>query len=153
MYIVKKQLDSFSAAHRLVNGYQGKCKDLHGHDYLAEVELACEQLDETGFVIDFVEIKRICNMWLQRNWDHATLLSEADEALLAFVKHENQRYWLLPNRQNTTVENLTKYLYQQFTKELAEFSPRVTLRSVTMWESGTAKATYYNLSSKCSCVK
>lgn len=142
MYSVKKRLDQFSAAHRLVNGYQGKCKDLHGHDYVAEVELVCNELDKTGFVIDFVEIKRICNDWLQKNWDHVTLLSEADQALLQFLKHENQRYWLLPDNQNTTVENLTRYLFQQFKKELAQFAPRVRLKAVTMWESSMACATY-----------
>ncbi|MBX9706042.1 MAG: 6-carboxytetrahydropterin synthase, partial [Gammaproteobacteria bacterium] len=39
MYVIKKQLDTFSAAHRLTKGYQGKCKDLHGHDYQVEITL------------------------------------------------------------------------------------------------------------------
>lgn len=142
MYILKKKLDIFSAAHRLVNGYQGKCKDLHGHDYLVEVTVACEELDDYGFVIDFGDVKQICNDWIQNHWDHATLVCAADKTLLDFVCKENQHHFVLPADKNSTVENLTEFLFKQFQTELDKFSPRVSLQAVTIWESSTANATY-----------
>lgn len=142
MHIIKKKLDTFSAAHRLGKGYQGKCKDLHGHDYMAEVTLSCETLDAYDFVIDFGEVKQRCNNWLQSHWDHATLVSGGDEPLLAFVKAEQQHHFVLPEKHNSTAEFLAEYLFHQFTKELQDFAPRVTLQAVTLWESQTASATY-----------
>lgn len=141
LYTVKKQLDSFSAAHRVIKGYQGKCRDLHGHDYLPEITLSCAALDDVGFVMDFSEIKTICNAWVQDNWDHATLLSAADPKLLAFVQNEKQKYFLLPDEVNSTVENLAEFLFKEFEKRLASFAPRVRLEAVSIWESATACAT------------
>lgn len=145
MYILKKKLDVFSAAHRLVKGYQGKCKDLHGHDYLVEITVCCEELDNYGFVIDFGEIKQICNDWIQKNWDHCTLVCPEDQKLLEFLREENQHHFVLPVGNNSTAENLAEFLFRQFQFELAKFTPRVTLQAVTIWESATASATFSNI--------
>lgn len=142
MYVIKKQLDTFSAAHRLTKGYQGKCKDLHGHDYQVEITLHCEQLDHYDFVIDFGEIKRICDAWLQQKWDHATIVGGEDPALLKFVKQEQQKYFLLPEGRNSTVEFLAEFLFEIFERELASFAPRVILHSVEIAESQTARALF-----------
>jgi len=142
MFILKKKLDVFSAAHRVIKGYQGKCKDLHGHDYLVEVTVACEELDDYGFVIDFGDIKQICNDWLKNHWDHCTLVCADDQGLLKFLRQEDQRHFVLPAEKNSTVENLTEFLFYQFQVELKKFSPRVTLQAVTIWESETASATF-----------
>ncbi len=44
-----------SSAHRIKN-YNGKCRNLHGHNYFVIVEIDSENLDENGFVIDFAKI-------------------------------------------------------------------------------------------------
>lgn len=142
MYMISKQLDSFSAAHRLVKGYQGKCKDLHGHDYQVTVELICQSLDQYDFVIDFSEIKRICNQWLQDHWDHATIVCSDDQPLIDFLQQQQQHYFMLPAGVNSTAEQLAKFLFQEFTTQLHEYSPRVALQGVTVAESQTALATY-----------
>ena len=46
--------DSFAAAHRL-REYEGKCRQVHGHNYRVRVSLEGEQLDETGLLVDFGE--------------------------------------------------------------------------------------------------
>ena len=48
--------DSFAAAHRLV-GYQGKCEDLHGHNFAVEAFFAGEKLGDDGLLIDFKILK------------------------------------------------------------------------------------------------
>jgi 6-pyruvoyltetrahydropterin/6-carboxytetrahydropterin synthase len=39
-------------AHRQ-HRHEGHCSFLHGHNWSVEIEFACSQLDERGFVVDF----------------------------------------------------------------------------------------------------
>src|SRR3954471_863290 len=49
---------TFEAAHRLPNVPEGhKCARLHGHSYRVEVRVSGEVGTETGWVVDFAEIK------------------------------------------------------------------------------------------------
>ncbi|MEW6108210.1 MAG: 6-carboxytetrahydropterin synthase [Nitrospirota bacterium] len=47
---------TFSAAHQL-HGYEGICKDVHGHNFTVEVTLSVKRLNEIGFGIDFLDLK------------------------------------------------------------------------------------------------
>ena len=55
-----KVIKSFSSAHHLRN-YDGKCENLHGHNWKVEAVYQSEKLDEAGLVIDFKVIKNIHN--------------------------------------------------------------------------------------------
>lgn len=143
MYKITKQLSIFSAAHRLVHGYQGKCKDLHGHNYQISVTLTTDTLDKHGFVMDFSDIKALLDNWVQNHWDHATLVSEADPILLAFVREQKQTHYVLPNQVNTTAEALAAHAFDVFNDLLkTQHNTSVQLRKVTVWESPQAKASY-----------
>ena len=48
----------FDAAHFLPN-YEGKCKNLHGHGWILEVEVEGSVAEESGFVIDFAFLKEL----------------------------------------------------------------------------------------------
>ena len=48
---------SFSAAH-LLKEIGGKCEELHGHNFLVEVSVKAESLNEEGLLIDFRVVKR-----------------------------------------------------------------------------------------------
>ncbi len=60
MYILKVS-DSFSAAHKLC-GYEGACRNLHGHNWKVGLEVQCNSLDEIGLAMDFGILKRILGM-------------------------------------------------------------------------------------------
>ena len=47
----------FSAAHAL-EGYQGDCARMHGHNWIIEAFVKCKELDEIGIGIDFRDIKQ-----------------------------------------------------------------------------------------------
>src|SRR6201993_2515623 len=49
---------TFAAGHALRN-YKGKCENVHGHNYRVQVVVRGEQLDRTGMLADFVELKRL----------------------------------------------------------------------------------------------
>lgn len=56
MYYVKKRLE-ISAAHRLQLGYESKCSEIHGHNWIITVECRARELNSEGMVVDFTSIK------------------------------------------------------------------------------------------------
>lgn len=58
---------TISVAHHLPN-YEGKCKNLHGHNIRVVVEVEASVNPETGMVIDFNQIKNTIN-----KYDHQDL--------------------------------------------------------------------------------
>ena len=52
---VTKTVD-FCYGHRLME-YDGKCRNLHGHNGLLEVDLEADSLDNLGMVMDFTKVK------------------------------------------------------------------------------------------------
>lgn len=141
MFTITKQLKNFSAAHRLINGYQGRCKNLHGHNYALDITFSAKTLNEYGFVIDFDDIKKHFDAWVQNHWDHATIVSEIDKPLIEFLEKEKQDYFLIPGSKNTSAENLAEFLFHQFNKILETLNePRIQLKNVRVFESETASA-------------
>jgi 6-pyruvoyltetrahydropterin/6-carboxytetrahydropterin synthase len=64
----------FEAAHRL-EWHPGKCRQLHGHSYVLEVEVA-GKLDDRGVVLDFAEVDEVVGAVVLRGpdgLDHADL--------------------------------------------------------------------------------
>ncbi|MFD2204584.1 6-carboxytetrahydropterin synthase QueD [Kiloniella antarctica] len=56
MYRISKQF-AFSASHQLMGVPEGHpCSRLHGHNYIVEIELSGETLNEAGFVRDYLEL-------------------------------------------------------------------------------------------------
>jgi 6-pyruvoyltetrahydropterin/6-carboxytetrahydropterin synthase len=101
----------FDAAHRVML-HESKCKYLHGHRYVVEVTCEAEQgLDALGRVIDFGVIKARLGEWLDRYWDHNTILHEADRSLGEMIAAElHQEIFYLPT--NPTAENMALYLLE-----------------------------------------
>lgn len=60
MYTVTKRIE-ISGSHQLNLPYESKCKNLHGHNWIIDVTLKSEKLDDNGMVLDFVKIKEIVN--------------------------------------------------------------------------------------------
>lgn len=69
-------------AHR-IPGHRGKCRNLHGHRYRAEVLLVSEMLTPEGFVMDFGEIKRLLGAWIDANLDHNVMYQRGDPVMEA----------------------------------------------------------------------
>jgi len=107
---------NFDAAHRVV-GHENKCQHLHGHRYRIEASFRAETLDNLGMVIDFGVIKEILGGWINKNWDHTTILYEKDKGLgenIAMVTGQNIFY--LPT--NPTAENMAIYLFNEVCPEI-----------------------------------
>jgi 6-pyruvoyltetrahydropterin/6-carboxytetrahydropterin synthase len=88
------------AGHRVL-GHEGKCKNLHGHTYKAEVEVTAKNvgvgqewdgspipdsgLDGIGRVVDFSVVKGLVQGWVDENWDHNFLCHPSDPLVDAFL--------------------------------------------------------------------
>ena len=142
MYIVRKQLSDFSAAHRLINGYEGKCAHLHGHNYIPTVEIGSKKLDEMGIVIDFNIIKKLFNEWLVQHWDHSTLVAAHDLPLLEFLTKNQQKHYIFPEGNNTTAEVMAEFLFQKFSFLLKSQYGHLSLLSVTLAETCQSAVTF-----------
>jgi 6-pyruvoyltetrahydropterin/6-carboxytetrahydropterin synthase len=137
-----------SCGHR-VDGHEGKCRHLHGHNYrihftcVAGPKLAHE-LDTLGRVIDFTVIKERLCMWLEDNWDHKFLAWEDDLLIrgirLTFVEGlVGASIVLLPF--NPTAENMAQYLVEVIGPEQLR-GTGVKLISVTIEETAKCHATF-----------
>lgn len=131
LFKVIKQIE-FCYGHRLIN-YNGKCAHLHGHNGLVEIVLATKQLDARGMVVDFVDVKKIVNDFLNRELDHKMILNASDP----FVKilQDNQEPMFLM-QENPTAENIAKVIYQYAKGQ------GLPILEVRLWETGSSYAVY-----------
>ena len=76
---ITKHFD-FETAHALY-GYDGKCKNIHGHSYQLFVTVIGSPLDDdqhpkNGMVMDFGDLKYIVKEEIVNKFDHAVVLNE-----------------------------------------------------------------------------
>jgi 6-pyruvoyltetrahydropterin/6-carboxytetrahydropterin synthase len=145
VFYLDYQLDDFSAAHRLVKGYKGPCAHLHGHNYRVAVRIEAKDLQDNNMLVDFSDIKRICNQWVQDHLDHGTLICSEDKELQEFVKRNQQKHFVFPNGDNTTCEALSHVIFYELQKAMEScslFANRTRLISITVNESPRASASF-----------
>jgi len=76
-YNARYQLNNeitFSAAHFIPTESAGKCARIHGHNYVVNITIVGNQLNENGFLVDFKTIKQL----IHDRFDH-TLLNDHEE--------------------------------------------------------------------------
>jgi 6-pyruvoyltetrahydropterin/6-carboxytetrahydropterin synthase len=130
----------FAAGHR-VHGHEGKCRHLHGHNFVAFLTAASENLDAVGRVIDFGVLKERIGGWIEREWDHGFVVWSGDaEARRALEGVQGQKTYLLPS--NPTAENLADHLLRVVGPEtLAGTGVRLVKVTIHETENGIAEAT------------
>jgi len=110
----------FSAAH-LMRGHPGACARLHGHNYRVLLSVQGKELDETGMLVDFAELKAVF------------------DGVLAELDHRNLNEIPPFDEINPSSEHLARYLHGRLTEALAD---RVRVSHVTIYESATSSVTY-----------
>lgn len=71
---------SFETGHAL-HGYDGKCRNVHGHSYNLNVTVIGQPIDDNtnvkfGMVIDFGDLKKIVKEEIVNVFDHATVFNK-----------------------------------------------------------------------------
>lgn len=112
----------FSAAHKLLD-YEGKCKNLHGHNWKVRIGIECKKTDKAGLTIDFTEVKA----YLKK------ILEQLDHSLLNDLEiFENI---------NPTSENISKYIYKELEARIDKKDCKIS--DVEIWESERSSMIYY----------
>ncbi|MGE0058092.1 MAG: 6-pyruvoyl tetrahydropterin synthase family protein [Dehalococcoidia bacterium] len=122
----------FSYGHRLLE-HKGKCRYLHGHNGMVEVDIESEGVDAMGMVVDFSDVNGIVKTWIDDNLDHKMLLCDADPAA-AVLKAAGEPIYLMHD--NPTAENIARLIWQ------ASRERGMPVTEVRVWETSTSRASY-----------
>jgi 6-pyruvoyltetrahydropterin/6-carboxytetrahydropterin synthase len=116
---------TFAAGHYLRN-YKGKCENPHGHNYKVLVTLQGRELDKAGLLLDFKDLKSVMR----------DVVSRLDHQMINDVPPFTEV--------NPSAENLAKYFYEESNTRLKTLTNgRVSVKAVTMFETDTTNATYF----------
>lgn len=113
---------TFAAAHQL-RGYKGKCEQLHGHNWKVQAHVVAEKLNDIDIAIDFHDLKELLD----------EVIAPLDHSFLNDIFPFTEK--------NPSSENIAKWIYDSLNKKLSD--EHVQVSAVTVWESETTAATYY----------
>ena len=109
----------FEAAHCLPN-HKGRCQNHHGHSYKAEVEIgnARDEVDDSGMIFDFGDLKEVINQIVDEQLDHTYL---------------NDLFTVPP-----TAENIVMWIVDELLKR--KISTICNVLRVRVWETSNSYA-------------
>ena len=131
MFRVTKEIP-FCFGHRLMN-YDGKCRNLHGHNGRAVITVAGRDLDDLGMVTDFATMRKHIGDWIDRTLDHKLLLFR-DDPLVQLLRTAGEQVVALD--EHPTTETIAKFIFDWVESE------GYPVVEVTMWETPSSYATY-----------
>lgn len=133
----------FEMAHALW-GYDGLCKNIHGHSYVLKVTVSGTPIEDQsdkklGMVIDFGDLKRVVNKHIVDVFDHSLILNEKAPVDKFTDMNEmfDRKTWF---DFQPTAENLVIY----FAGILQEHLPSgVPLHSIRLYETVNSYAEWF----------
>ena len=135
---------SFEAAH-LLEGYDGRCREIHGHSYRLMVTIKGEPESDPdspkyGMVMDFGLLKRIVNEQIVDRLDHSFMMRNTlqGEDIANQLGHRFTRI-VLTDYQPTS-ENLLNDFAERLLGALPE---EVELHSLRLYETATSYAEWF----------
>ena len=135
---------TFEAGHALY-GYDGKCKNLHGHSYKLFVTVIGSPIADPknvkyGMVLDFGDLKKIVNEEIVDVFDHATVFNKNTPHLeLANELIKREHHVLLTDYQPTT-----EMMVIDFADKIKKRLPKnIKLHSIKLQETDTSFAEWF----------
>ena len=144
MKIVK--VIQWDMGHRVMN-HRSICKGLHGHRYKAEICIEGELIkkegaSEEGMVIDFADIKKTAQKFIQNELDHGFMVWDKDKELLEFFHNSiGHKPIIVPF--TPTAENVAAYIFNELEHKFSDnFHTGLHLHSVKLWETPSSYALF-----------
>ena len=135
---------SFETGHALY-GYDGKCRNVHGHSYKLSVTVIGEPIADAshvkfGMVIDFSDLKKIVKEEIVDVFDHATVFNKnTPHVELAKELSDRGHSVLLVDYQPTS-----EMMVIDFAEKIKKRLPKQTqLFSLKLQETATSYAEWY----------
>ncbi len=135
---------TFETGHALY-GYDGKCKNVHGHSYKLFVTVIGSPITDKnhvkfGMVIDFGDLKKIVSEEIVSVYDHATVFNKnTPHAELAETLKEQGHHIILVDFQPTS-EMLVIHFAEKIQKRLPE---NIKLHSLKLQETESSYAEWF----------
>ena len=140
---ITKHFD-FEAAHALF-GYDGKCKNIHGHSYQLYVTIIGTPINninhpKNGMVLDFGDLKQIVKTEIIDVFDHAIVLNKKTEHINLAKKIANYSHrTVLVDYQPTS-----EMMIQDFAERIKKKLPKeVSLHSIKLFETNNSYAEWF----------
>ncbi len=137
---------SFETGHALY-GYDGKCKNVHGHSYKLFVTVIGSPIEDKnnvkyGMVIDFTDLKKIVKEEVVDVFDHATVFNKNTPHIeLAKELKDRGHHVILVDYQPTS-ENMVIDFVQKIQSRLPE---NIELFSLRLQETDSSFAEWYSI--------
>ena len=135
---------SFETGHALY-GYDGKCRNVHGHSYKLSVTVIGVPIDDQnnvkfGMVIDFSDLKRIVKEEIVDVFDHATVFNKnTPHVELAHELQNRGHNVLLVDYQPTS-----EMMVIDFAEKIKQRLPgNIQLHSLKLQETATSYAQWF----------
>ena len=135
---------SFETAHALY-GYDGKCRNLHGHSYKLSVTVMGTPIADTshvklGMVIDFGDLKKIVKEDIEDVFDHATVFNKNTPHVELAGELEQRGHDVILVDYQPTTENMILDFAERIKKKLPN---TIELHSLRLQETETSYAEWY----------
>lgn len=133
----------FETAHALW-GYDGKCKDIHGHSYKLTVSISGDRIMDPndvkyGMIIDFSDLKAIVKTHIVDVFDHC-LLVNGNTPHKKYAEVENGFSKIMLCDYQPTCENMLADMVNRLLKYLPA---NVKLKRAVLQETATSFAEWY----------
>ena len=135
---------SFETGHALY-GYDGKCRNVHGHSYKLAVTVIGKPIEDTenvklGMVIDFGDLKKMVKREIVDVFDHATVFNKNTPHVdLARELESRDHNVILVNYQPTS-ENMVIDFAEKISRRLPK---NIKLYSLKLQETETSFAEWF----------
>lgn len=130
------RIHEFDCAHRVMD-HGGKCRNLHGHRYKAEISFKSITNLGIGYSIDFADIKKILGTWIDDKWDHGTVVNPSDKVIIDACIATNSKLYTMSLQNgycNPTAENMSKELLL-VSSVLFEKHEEIKISSIRLYET------------------
>lgn len=131
-----------------IHGYPGACRNIHGHSYELHVSVGISNynnyfIPDTGFIMDFKQIKQLIKELVIEGFDHKLVLSQH------FLAHHPELY---------SYENLVKWEVEPSVENMliciqrllcSKLPPGVALSELKLYETPDSYAKWVNTGTGC----
>lgn len=135
---------SFETGHALY-GYDGKCKNVHGHSYKLSVTVIGKPISDNtnvkfGMVIDFTDLKKIVKEEIVDAFDHATVFNKNTPHIELARELESRGHHIILVNYQPTSENMVIDFAQKIKNRLPS---SIKLHSLKLQETETSFAEWF----------
>ncbi|MUP45052.1 6-carboxytetrahydropterin synthase [Gramella sp. BOM4] len=135
---------SFETGHALF-GYDGKCRNVHGHSYKLSVTVIGQPISDMdnvkfGMVIDFGDLKKIVKSEIVDQFDHATVFNKNTPHVELAEELKSRGHHVLLVDYQPTSENMVIDFSEKIKKQLPT---HIKLHSLKLQETESSFAEWY----------